>query len=145
MDGLVYTAVLPEARPHTVEIFETRIEVINGISSTPTVFYTSTDLGLSHAAQLLDIKFLNDKVLLLLCQEEGRPPYLISIPFRQAPITTQDLVFPEDLSAFAPVQMEVLGPNDSRAGVPARVALLGKHLANYKVFALRGNHELIAV
>lgn len=143
MDGIVYTAVLSEETPHTVGIFETKIEIINGISSAPLVSYTSKDLELSHAAQILDIKFLNDDFLALLCQEEGRPPHLIYTAFRQPPMAMQHLAFPEDLSLFAPVQMEVLGPNDSRAGVPARVALLGKDLANYKVFALRGTHELI--
>lgn len=134
--------MLSKEGSHTIGIFETKLEVINGISSAPMVSYASLDLDLGHAALLLDIKFLNDTALLLLCQEEGRPPHLIYIPFRQAPVTTQNLVFPEDLSAFAPVQMEVLGPNDSRAGVPARIALLGKDLANYKVFSLRGNTEL---
>ncbi|KAJ4424298.1 hypothetical protein N0V82_000998 [Gnomoniopsis sp. IMI 355080] len=144
VDGIVYTAVLSKERPHTVNIFEIKIEIINGISSAPTVSHAQLDLDLSHTALLLDLKFLNDKVLLLLCQEEGRPPHLIYIPFRQASVTTQDLVFPEDLSAFAPVQMEVLSPNDSKAGVPARIALLGKDLAHSKVFALRGNIELSA-
>lgn len=145
MDGIVYTALLSEERPHTVGIFEAKIEIINGISSAPTVSYASMDIELSHAVRPLDIKFLNDRVLLLLYQEEGKSPFLIYISFQQAPVAMQHLSFPGDLSAFVSVQMEVLGPNDSRAGVPARVALLGKDLANHKVFALSGDQELVAV
>lgn len=145
MDGIVYTAMITEERPHTVGIFETRIEIINGISSAPTSSYASTDLEVSHTTRLIDIKFLSDKVLLVLCQEEGNSPYLIYIPFQQASSAMQDLVFPGDLSAFAPVQMEVLSPNDFRAGVPARVALLGKGSVEYRVFALREAKELVAV
>lgn len=141
----MYTAVVSEDRPHTIGVFETNIEIINGISSAPKISYGSTDLDLGHAARLIDMKFLNASVLLVLCQQGNEPPYLICIPFRQAPVAMQNLAFPEDLSVFAPLRMEVLGPNDAKAGVPARVALLGKDLVSQKVFALRGEKELFAV
>lgn len=50
----------------------------------------------------------------------------------------QDLAFPEDLRAFAPVRMEVLGASAARGGVPVRVSLLGRSGGSCKVFALRG-------
>lgn len=44
--------------------------------------------------------------------------------------------FPEDMTSFVPVRMEVMQASDARGGVPARVCLLGKDRVTYKVYAL---------
>lgn len=56
----------------TVGIFETKIEVINGISSAPsTAFYPIRCLDPASERRIVDIKFLNDGVLLALCHSKG--------------------------------------------------------------------------
>lgn len=151
MDGSIYTAVLFEEKPQKIGIFETKLEIINGVSSAPTTTWDSAkhELGPFSRGRVIDIKFLDDKLLLLLCQTDGNPPYLTCTPFRQEDAekdlaVIQNLIFPEDLTAFAPVLMEVLGSNETRGGVPARVSLLGQDRSSCKVFALRGK-ELAAV
>lgn len=153
MDGIIYTAVVYEDKSHPVGIFETKIEIINGISSAPTTTaYDSTNVlersasdSVTAPARVIDLKFLNDTSLLLLCQaaDGNTPPYLICTPFKQPDAAAvagpvRELAFPENLTAFAPVQMEVLGASDARGEVPVRVSLLGRDRAGCKVFALRG-------
>ena len=56
----------------TVGIFETKIEVINGISSAPsTALYPVRCLDPASERRIVDIKFLNDDVLLALCHSKG--------------------------------------------------------------------------
>lgn len=57
-----------------VGIFETKIEVINGISSAPsTAFYHCHCLEPGSDGRIIDVKFLNDDVLLALCHHKGMP------------------------------------------------------------------------
>lgn len=140
MDGITYTAVVSEERPYVVNLFETKVEIINGISSSPSTECRSIEvgMGLDTNGRLIDIKFLNDEVLLALWQPEGKSPHLIHIRFRQ-PISEQNITrldFPEDLSSFAPLRIEAMKADNSRGGFPARVCLLGKDEVNYKVFTL---------
>lgn len=153
MDGIIYTAVVYEDKPHTVGIFETKLEIINGVSSAPVTTSHDSPSFLARgatdsvpAARVLDLQFLDDRYLLLLCQaaDGTAPPYLVRTPFQRSAAgvggggIARELAFPEDLTAFAPVQMEVLGANDARGEVPDRVSLLGRDRASCKVFALRG-------
>lgn len=127
-----------------VGLFESKIEIINGVSSVPVTTYSNIDLGLvmnGPGGRIIDIKFLNEKILLILWQREGGEaggPQLLTVRFRH--LSEKDSVTPldfdEDLSSFAPLRMEVLETDDSRGGVPARVCLLGRDEVNYKVFAL---------
>lgn len=55
-----------------VAIFETKIEVINGISSAPsTALYYSHCLDPGSDGRIIDIKFLDEEVLLALCHSKG--------------------------------------------------------------------------
>lgn len=59
-----------------VGIFETKIEVINGISSAPsTAFYPIHCLKPGGDGRIIDVKFLNDDVLLALCHSKGTPQH----------------------------------------------------------------------
>lgn len=59
-----------------VGIFETKIEVINGISSAPsTAFYPIHCLKPVGDGRIIDVKFLNDDVLLALCHSKGTPQH----------------------------------------------------------------------
>lgn len=92
--------------------------------------------------QIIDLKFLNDDILLALWEYKGGNgnPVLISMRFRASfklgERSATRLDFDEDLSSFAPIGMQAFPQNDSRGGVPARVCLLGKDEVAYKVFAL---------
>ncbi|KUI64076.1 Anaphase-promoting complex subunit 4 [Cytospora mali] len=166
MDGITYTAVISEGDPCNVGIFETKIEIINGISSAPsTAFYSGARLDPQTDCRFVDIKFLNEEVLLALCHSGGKQPHLLRILFRPQipryqptesgiaslsheapPSSVQRLDFPEDRASFIPVKMEVMEANDTRGGVPARVCLLGGDGVSYKVFALpeRGEQMVAA-
>lgn len=157
VNGITYTAVVSDESPFDIGIFETKVEIINGISSAPsTAFYHGARLNPDTESRVIDIKFLNEEVLIALCHSEGQQPHLLRILYRpQNPCyqptqsgiasVTHDALssssvrrmdFAEDLASFAPVRMEVLEADDSRGGVPARVCLLGSGGVDYKVFAL---------
>lgn len=110
VDGVAYTAVVTEENPFDsksfpngavndgsvlriglpVGIFETKIEVINGISSAPsTAFYAIHCLDPGGDGRIVDAKFLNDDVLLALCHSKGTPP----TPFRASPNSRKRLTF----------------------------------------------------
>lgn len=157
VDGITYTAVVSEENPYDVGIFETKIQIIDGVSSAPsTAFYYISRLDPHTDSRVVDIKFLNEEVLLALCHSEGGQPHLLRILFRpkdphyqstQSGITSlshdapssslvRRMEFTEDLASFVPVRMEVMEADNSKGGVPARVCLLGSGGVNYKVFAL---------
>ncbi|ROV94685.1 hypothetical protein VSDG_06139 [Cytospora chrysosperma] len=166
VDGITYTAVVSEENPFDVGIFETKIEIINGVSSAPsTAFYYVSCSDPHTDSRVVDIKFLNGEVLLALCHSEGQRPHLLRIliqpkdtryqpaqsgiasPSHDAPappsILRMDLAedLAEDLASFVPVRMEVMEADNSRGGVPARVCLLGSGGVSYKVFALPESGE----
>lgn len=137
--------MVSEERRHVVGIFETKIEVINGISSAP-VTTRRDDLDLEPLmggapGRIVDVKFLDENVLLALWAYDAGAPQLVSVRYRHylssaAAAAATRVEFDEDLSAFGPLRMEALRANDARGGVPARVCLLGRDEVSYKVFAL---------
>lgn len=66
--------MVTEEKPYTVGIFENKIEIINGISSAPSMDYTHVDMDAKSEGRIIDIKFLSDQVLIILCQPEGESP-----------------------------------------------------------------------
>lgn len=136
--------MVSEERRHVVGIFETKIEIINGISSAP-VTTRRDDLDLEPLmggapGRIVDVKFLDEDVLLALWAYAAGAPQLVSVRYRHylssAAAAATRLEFDEDLSAFGPLRMEAMRANDARGGVPARVCLLGRDEVSYKVFAL---------
>lgn len=156
VDGITYTAVVSAENPLDVGIFETRIEIINGISSAPsTAFYVTASLDPHVDGRVVDVKFLNREVILALCHPEGKQPHILRILFRpQNPLYHQTnsgiaslshntpassvrrLELTGDLASFVPVRMEVMEADGTRGGVPARVCLLDNGGVSYRVFAL---------
>ncbi|POS76498.1 hypothetical protein DHEL01_v205107 [Diaporthe helianthi] len=151
VDGVTYTAVIP-----LVAIFEAKIEIINGISSAPSMaLYQIPCLDPGSGGRIIDVKFLDDNILLALSHSKGGKPNLLRILFR--PVDPQhqtnqsgmakvsggaphppvrEMEFPQDIGPFVPIRMEVMQASDARGGVPARVCLLGKDGVTYKVFSL---------
>ncbi|KAI3401223.1 hypothetical protein diail_11929 [Diaporthe ilicicola] len=163
VDGITYTAVVSEENPLDIGIFETKIEVINGISSAPsTALYYIRCLDPGSDGRIIDIKFLNEQVLLALCLSKDRKPSLLRILFRpvdphyqanESGITTlsdgalktsvRAMDFPEDMASFVPARMEVMEANGSRGGVPGRVCLLGTDRVSHKVYSLPDQGQML--
>lgn len=66
--------------------------MINGISSAPsTAFYRSRCLEPGSGGRIIDVKFLNDDILLALCHSKGMPQKLRNVfPFRKLTLLPQD-------------------------------------------------------
>lgn len=158
--------MVSEEKPHTVEIFESKIEIINGVSSAAlTELAMGSNVDPDKDGRIIDVKFLSDEVLVVLCQKggtftassgdsqleafqvtltdgcsPGQPPVLISTLFREASRGLNSGVtrfeLETNLSKFVPIRMEAIAANESRGGVPARVCLIGQNGMSYKVFAL---------
>ncbi|KAL1880735.1 hypothetical protein Daus18300_001349 [Diaporthe australafricana] len=163
VDGITYTAVVSEENPLDIGVFETKIEVINGVSSAPsTALYSIHCLDPGSDGRIIDIKFLNEEVLLALCLSKDRNPNLLRILFRPVnpryqanesgiatlsggALTTSVRVmdFPEDMASFVPVRIEVMEANSSRGGVPARVCLLGKDGVSYRVYSMPDRDQML--
>lgn len=81
-----------------------------------------------------------------MCIVTGRPPHVLIIPFtrQDAILECHILNFPEDLTEFAPVRMQVREANNSRGEVPDRVCLIASDGLCYKVYALGSDrNELV--
>lgn len=164
-------AVVTDENPHRMGVFENKIEIINGVSSVSLTSYNHVNLDPEKEGRIIDVKFLNDYVVVMLCQPEGmckvvgmelemkylqehanalpttgQPPVLFCSPYRSATgvQVARRLEFKWDLAGFVPARMEVMEASDSRDGVPARVCLLDRDGVSYKVFALPPQEELLA-
>jgi anaphase-promoting complex subunit 4 len=136
-----------------VFLYKTTIPIVNGISSQPTTY--STAISLPHI--VVDVKFLNPTVLLILLSSSGSRRWLLA----RIPATHEGLVWTpyegqtekteprpfepravevpigED-DGFVPVEMEVHPSADKKGPVPGRVCLLGRDRVTLRVFALHG-------
>lgn len=64
--------MVSEERPHTVSIFKSKIEIINGVSSAAlTELAMVSDVDPEKDGRIIDVKFLDDQILVVLCQKEG--------------------------------------------------------------------------
>lgn len=63
-------AVVTDEHPHTVGMFENKIEIINGVSSISSSTHDRIDMA-PEEGSIIDIKFLSDHVLIILCQAAG--------------------------------------------------------------------------
>lgn len=64
-------AVVTDEKPHRVGIFENKIEIINGVSSILSTSHDYINLDPEKEGRIIDVKFLNDHVIVILCQSEG--------------------------------------------------------------------------
>lgn len=71
-------------RARKVYVFRAGIDIVNGISANQPATSCCVDLG---DRKLVDLKFLNDKSLVVLCNEPGNP-FLSLSPFFLSPLTS---------------------------------------------------------
>ncbi|KAI8960282.1 anaphase-promoting complex, cyclosome, subunit 4-domain-containing protein [Daldinia sp. FL1419] len=150
-----YTALTTENDEHSIYIFRTTMNVLNGISGSVVTEVSCMVLG---EGKVIDLKFLNDDSLLVLWAQSDQPLRIIRIPHKSddlgyrpytsgAEITSHilsddqvtnafiNVVVPTEPS-FVPAHMEVKEASSERDKVPVRVCLLGDDMQTYKVFAL---------
>lgn len=63
--------MVTEEKPHTIGIFENKIEIIRGISGKPSMDFRQIELDPANVGRVIDIKFLSEHILVVLCQPEG--------------------------------------------------------------------------
>ncbi|KAK4230896.1 anaphase-promoting complex, cyclosome, subunit 4-domain-containing protein [Podospora fimiseda] len=150
--GEAITAVVPERSKNIVYLFQTSVEITNGLSDTP--FTLAIGVRLPAGVTIIDLGFLNGKSLLALCHIEREPKYaLVRIAYHKIqceaymdgrPPQVMDVDFGPileqygfgQLSGFTPVQMEVLRGSGLGGEMPARVCLMGRDKAMYKTYKL---------
>ncbi|KAK4156712.1 anaphase-promoting complex, cyclosome, subunit 4-domain-containing protein [Chaetomidium leptoderma] len=171
----VFTAIVPEDDKSRIYITRSLVPLVNGVSGPAST--TACGLGLPEGVAIFDIKYLDDKTLLVLCGQKGvfhsnhqvkacranepsEEPrsVLLRIAYQSAPMPYQKYTEGQcpsvlelsgtgseglsscfafsHLSGFTPVQMEVQRASRLRGEIPARVCLLGRDRAMYKIYAL---------
>ncbi|KAL1891134.1 hypothetical protein Cpir12675_005103 [Ceratocystis pirilliformis] len=141
--SITYTALTTKNDTHKIIFYRTSLTITNGISSTPE---TQTSTLSLDPGRVIDMKFLNDNVLLALIDPQNNAPCAIYI------ITLDALVWDQSLSSntshidippplplptdFVPAAMEVFEASSVRNQLPARVCLLSENRVTWKTFAL---------
>ncbi|KAM7209237.1 Anaphase-promoting complex, cyclosome, subunit 4 domain containing protein [Naviculisporaceae sp. PSN 640] len=146
---LTFTAVVSESDKSKISVFRTSGPIINGISSD--VHLDTAVLKLPDEGTIIDLKFLDDSSLLVLCrQKESATPVLLRADYQSGKVkysTSQrrstavsDRIWTtvgfSDMTGFVPVQMEVQKASNLRDWIPARVCLLGRDNAAYRTYQL---------
>ncbi|KAK0711407.1 anaphase-promoting complex, cyclosome, subunit 4-domain-containing protein [Lasiosphaeris hirsuta] len=163
----VFTVIASESDKRKLYLFRTVIPIINGISGSPATCACS--LSLPKDAAIIDFKFLNDTVLLVLCHCKDRPPLtLLRIEYRSKLMPYSDYRKDQSLQnleleplvgktkmylsfefsrigSFTPIQMEVQNASTARGNIPARICLLGRDKVGYKNYALSEGWETAEV
>ncbi|KAK4139300.1 anaphase-promoting complex, cyclosome, subunit 4-domain-containing protein [Dichotomopilus funicola] len=153
----VFTAIVPEDDKSKVYII--RSETPLGNSEGGPISATACGLGLPDGVAIVDLKYLDDKSLLILCAQKEEPKSVLlrvayqssHMPYReyaegQAPTVleldgtgsegvTSCFAF-SSISGFTPIQLEVQKASKLRGDMPARACLLGRDRAMVKTYAL---------
>ncbi|KJZ76009.1 hypothetical protein HIM_04465 [Hirsutella minnesotensis 3608] len=136
-----------QAHRTLVHIFRTEIDIVNGISANRPVTSCCIDLG---DCPFIDLKFLNDETLIILCNESARngfltehAPMVIFVPIKSDKLVydPREAEKPDQvasvsaggLSAYRlpeqpsmrPIRMQVHDRSDLRGEIPQRICLLG--------------------
>ncbi|KAJ2907242.1 hypothetical protein MKZ38_006536 [Zalerion maritima] len=160
----IFSAFISERRPDEIYIFSTFLSSENGFAVSATTTSTGISLG---GGRVMDLKFLDDKTLLLVWSQESEPPLLLHLPYRSeeltyVPQTPGPPPLPHNLipsqvlgvfegvrftglaanDGFIPYSMEIRESCESRGKVPTRICLLGKDRLEYRVYALPENQRL---
>ncbi|GFP59212.1 anaphase-promoting complex subunit 4 [Trichoderma asperellum] len=86
--GAVFTALASQQDPSKVHLFRMDMAITNGISDNKPVMACVVDLG---SRSLADLKFLNDKTLVIFCTESNNPPSIILIPTQDESLLSYSL------------------------------------------------------
>lgn len=161
-EAIIFTAVVPENNKEQVTLFRTKTPVVNGISGAS---HTQvSDIFLPSNMTVIDLKFLDDEGLFVLCSSkkgetvllrilyqsplvmytEGRPPMPVGVndELLQSCLRWRFSQLP---SGFTPVQMDVLRASKARGEIPARVCLLGRDRTTLLCYALPEEWEAAMV
>ncbi|KAL5614639.1 hypothetical protein BROUX41_004738 [Berkeleyomyces rouxiae] len=139
---VIYTALTTDKDTHKIVFYRTTFTVVGAISNTPK---TQTSTLSLDPGRVVDMKFLNDDVLLALIDPQNNAPYAIytitldSLVWNPTSSSSSDIDIPPPLllpADFVPVAMEVFDKSDIRNQLPARVCLLSKNRLTWKTFAL---------
>ncbi|PHH56109.1 Anaphase-promoting complex subunit 4 [Ceratocystis fimbriata CBS 114723] len=141
--SITYTALTTKNDTHKIIFYRTSLTITNGISSTPE---TQTSTLSLDPGRVIDMKFLNDNVLLALIDPQNNAPcaiYIITLdalvwdPSSSSNTSHIDIPPPLPLPAdFVPAAMEVFEASSVRNQLPARVCLLSENRVTWKTFAL---------
>ncbi|KAL7811159.1 anaphase-promoting complex, cyclosome, subunit 4 domain-containing protein [Trichoderma gracile] len=152
--GTIFTALASHQEPHKVHLFRVKMSITNGISDSQSAETCVVDLG---TRSLVDLKFLDDKTLILFCTNKDNTPLILSIPIQddhklsystydpanptEASSKTNTKVFhrftlPTSHHALRPVRMEVHEKSSVRGDLPARICLLGGNRTTWRTYAL---------
>lgn len=67
----MFTAAVSIESPRTLWLGKSQLKIVNGVSEIQPTHIGPVDLGNKTGGPILDLKFLNEQQLLLLCQPEG--------------------------------------------------------------------------
>ncbi|POR37186.1 Coatomer subunit delta [Tolypocladium paradoxum] len=149
--GTIFAALASKDANNKVYIFRAAIGITNGISTN----HPATSCCVTLAGRkLIDLGFLNDKTLLLICSEPDNRPVVVSVPVQSDRLRygPYDADNPDDVigvpaegfeeyrlpaeHAMRPVRMEVHDRSDLRGEVPARICLLGSNRTTWRTFSI---------
>ncbi|KAL7784553.1 anaphase-promoting complex, cyclosome, subunit 4 domain-containing protein [Trichoderma ceciliae] len=150
----VFTALASQQEPSRVFLFRMNMTITNGISDNKPVTICVVDLA---PRSLVDMKFLNDKALVLFCTDSDNTPIILSVPTQDEsklsyspydaasptqvyPPTSAELFpkyhLPTSHHGLRPIRMEVHDRSDVRGEVPARVSLLGSNRTTWRTYKI---------
>ncbi|KAG6225897.1 hypothetical protein E4U34_007493 [Claviceps purpurea] len=152
--GTIYTALASKTTNNKVHIFRSTIDITNGISATRATTRACIDLG---ARSLIDAKFFNDEILVLVCSKDDNKTVVLFLPLEMpnvvytaydagqedsAPAVMSDLpsylteyVLPPEYE-MRPVRMEVHDRVNLRGEIPERICLLAGNRLTWRAFTL---------
>ncbi|KAK6077182.1 Anaphase-promoting complex subunit 4 [Seiridium cupressi] len=153
-NAATYTALTEEGQGNSVHVFRTEVVIVNGISGAVVTQHSHLKLG---DAKVFDLKFLDDKSLLVLLHLQDHLR-VITIPHQSTELGYQKYdpwvqaephvlsteqvttVFPNVIipneDGFSSTHMEVKNAGSERGHISARICLLGHDGQTYRVFAL---------
>ncbi|KAL7942047.1 anaphase-promoting complex, cyclosome, subunit 4 domain-containing protein [Trichoderma barbatum] len=150
--GTVFMALASQQDANKVHLFRVDMAITNGISDNQPATTCVIDLG---PQSLVDMKFLDDKTLLLFCVNTDNAPIVLSVPIQdeskliynpynatnpaQVSALTSTKLFskyhlPTSHHALRPIRMEVHDRSQVRGDLPARVCLLGSNRTTWRTY-----------
>ncbi|EHK18259.1 uncharacterized protein TRIVIDRAFT_47402 [Trichoderma virens Gv29-8] len=150
--GTVFTALASQQEPNKVHLFQVNMTIINGISDNHPTTTCVIDLA---PRSLVDMKFLNDKTLILFCTDTNNTPIILSVPIQDesvlsynpynaanptqvSSVTSAELFpkynLPASHHALRPIRMEVHDRSQVRGDLPGRVCLLGNNRTTWRAY-----------
>ncbi|KAL2271452.1 hypothetical protein VTJ83DRAFT_823 [Remersonia thermophila] len=153
----VFTAMTPEDDKGKIFLFRSLVPLGESLPSEPPT--TACGLGLPDGVSIVDLEFLDDESLLVLCGQKEEPKSALLRIAYQAPAMpyhgytagqrpevvlldgsgsdgVSACVAFSDMAGFTPLEMEVQRASGRRGDVPARVCLLGRDRTVYKTYTV---------